>query len=314
LKNMNRASPIILDGGMGQELYRRGIKKDNGLWSANALISHPDIVRDIHIDFIKSGAQIITTNSYCTNPFRLERENMGDQFDSLNETACDLARQAREQSGRKDVRIAGCLPPLYASFRPEVTHPFEEMCDEYMRMAEKLAPHVDLFLAETMNTPQEARAAAMAANQSGLECWVSWTLADDGSGALRNGDSLGAAYNFISDLNIDAVLVNCCPPESASAGLQILKDLDIADNVLLGAYANGFMPIPDQWEIDIDKLGVRDDLNPARYLDYVKKWLDIGADIVGGCCEIGPAHIEAIKDYLLQNNADQNAAKTEKIA
>lgn len=293
---MSANQPIILDGGMGQELYRRGIKKDNGLWSANALMSDPDTVRDVHVEFIQAGARVITTNTYSSNPFRLKRENIGDQFDALNDRACALAQEAREKAGIEGVRIAGCLPPLYASFRPDIRHPFEDMLSEYRRIVEKLAPHVDLFLAETMTSPKEALAAATAIQESGMQSWIAWTLANDGSGLMRGGETLHEAYDAVKALKPDAVLVNCCPPESATAGLKVLKA--ITQGELIGAYANGFTPIPAKWEKDIEKLGVRKDLDPQSYLEHVKSWISDGADIVGGCCEIGPRHIQVIAEHV----------------
>lgn len=68
----------ILDGGLGQELWRRGVNKHPALWSANALIECPEVVQDVHLEFINAGAKIITTNTYCTNPWRL---NLADAYE-----------------------------------------------------------------------------------------------------------------------------------------------------------------------------------------------------------------------------------------
>lgn len=293
---MDYTNTIILDGGMGQELYRRGLKKDNRLWSANALMDAPDAVREVHTDFIDAGADIITTNTYCTTPPRLREENILDDLKKLNLRACELALQAREKSARKNILIAGSLPPLYASFRPDLTLPFQEMVDDYKAMIDIMAPHVDIFLAETMTTIDEGRAAINALQDMPHPKWIAWTLDDNANGLLRSGQTIKEAIAPVYDI-ADALLVNCCTPESVAPALDEMRTPNIK-NKPLGAYANGFSFIPDKWDSQVASLEVRKDLTPENYLDFVKIWIDKGAKIIGGCCEISPAHIKVISDYI----------------
>lgn len=292
----------ILDGGMGQELIKRGVRGNEALWSAHALMHNPDVVRDVHESYIQAGADIITTNTYASTRARFERFDLMDRFVELNELACQLAQQARANQSRvnpnsADVLIAGSLPPYYGSYRPELVRPFEELLPTYEEHARVIAPHVDLFLCETMSTAGEARAAATAALGTGTPTYVAWTLADDGADHLRSGESLEEAFAALADLEIDAFLLNCCAPESISATMSKLAALT---DKPVGGYANGFVAIPQDWlvESSTDLLGQRTDLDPTAYAGYVEKWVASGATIVGGCCEVEPEHIAEIKKLV----------------
>lgn len=292
----------ILDGGMGQELIKRGVRGNEALWSANALITDPEVVREIHEAYIEAGADIITTNTYCTTRARFERFDLMDRFVELNELACQLAQQARANQkrvnpNRADVLIAGSLPPYYGSYRPELVRSFDELLPLYEEQARAIAPHVDLLLCETMSTADEARAAATAALGTGKPTYVAWTLADDGADHLRSGETLEQAFDALADLEVDAFLINCCAPESISAAMSKLTALTSKP---VGGYANGFMAIPKDWlvESSVDLLGSRTDLDPVAYAEYVKKWVDSGATIVGGCCEVGPEHIARLREVV----------------
>ncbi len=174
------AGVVLMDGGMGQELRRRGLTGGPpGLWSANALLQSPATVLEVHRDYIRAGARIITTNTYSTKRPRLDDAGVGDRFEALNRLAGELACQARDEQGG-DVLIAGSLAPLYGSYRPDLVRPFAETLPLYREQAELLAPYVDLFLCETMSCAAEARAAACGAASTGKPVWVAWTLDDRG--------------------------------------------------------------------------------------------------------------------------------------
>ena len=158
---------ILLDGGMGRELRFRGVDVMTSIWSAKALIVAPRVVREVHVDFITAGADIITINSYGIVKSNLAWAGIEDRFKELNLLACALAKEARDASARS-VLIAGSLPPLAGSYRPDRVGKFEEIVPLYLAQAELLAPHVDLLLCETMSSANEARAAAAAATVSAL--------------------------------------------------------------------------------------------------------------------------------------------------
>jgi S-methylmethionine-dependent homocysteine/selenocysteine methylase len=126
--------------------------------------------------------------------------------------------------------------------------------------------------------------------------WLSWSVLDDDTARLRSGESVAEAVATARELDVEAILLNCSVPEAIDAALPELA----ATGVPFGAYANGFHQIVEQFlpGSTVDDLEARPDLDPDTYLTIVGRWIDAGATIVGGCCEIGPAHIRAIADHL----------------
>ncbi len=287
---------VLMDGGMGQELRRRGIKGANILWSAYALVTAPEVVSDIHRDYIKAGAQIITTNTYSTIRRRLEDAAIGDSFERLNIAAGKLAMAARDECNPETL-IAGSLPPLQGSYRPDLVEEFDTIEPFYREQAEILAPYVDFFLCETMSSSTEARAAATGAASTGKPVWVSWTLHDGGSNLLRSGETIPKAHAALKDVPVSGFLANCSSPESISAAMSELSHLG---NFPVGGYANAFAGIPKNWSLTSDAAmsGVREDLTPQVYAEYAQKWIASGARIVGGCCEVGPEHIAHLNQVI----------------
>ena len=293
------ADVILIDGGMGQELLNRSSNKYPKRWSAEYLISEPDLVRQVHKDYIDAGASLIIINAYSATYTRMERIGADDDVPKLQQTACELAQAARDLAGDagSHVAVAGCLPPLNGSYRADRVREFEANLNEYRRLVEHQAPHVDLFICETMSSAEEARAAATAACESGKPVWVGWTLQDDAPVRLRSEETIATAYAALDGLPVEAALAICASPESVSRAMPEL----VATGVPAGAYANGFMPIPSDFMPGktLKTLGVRKDLTPDTYADFTIDWIGDGATIVGGCCEVTPAHIACMRDRLL---------------
>lgn len=290
---------ILLDGGMGQELRHRCESEPTPLWSAQALLDQPEIVRQIHEEYIRAGARVITTNTYAIARLRLAENGFDESaFEKLLRLACSLAVEARDNCGEK-VLIAGSLPPLNGSYIPENVLAEEKLSTWYAEYIDIMAEYVDVFVCETMSTAMEGRVAATAASAAGKPVWVGWTLHDDGSAVLRSDETIDQAWQALAGLDIQCVFANCCAPESASVAIAELANLPAP---LAGAYANGFTGIPRGWTVKndgIDALSARRDLGPDEYAEYVANWVNDGAAIVGGCCEIGPAHIKRIHETLL---------------
>jgi S-methylmethionine-dependent homocysteine/selenocysteine methylase len=297
--------PLLLDGGMGRELLKRGVPILTHIWSGTALLESPDIVRQVHADFITAGADIITTNTYGVARRRLAEAGIEDRYKELNLIAARLANEARDDSGRS-VAIAGSLPPLTRSYRPDLVKSVEELIPLYREQAEILAPDVDLFICETMSSGSEAFAAATAAAETGKPVWVAWTLRDDSFGRLRSGETVTEAAKLIGHLPIEGFLANCCAPESIAAALP---EFAAIGRGRFGAYANTFLPIkpegpsygdqkldPSDWKrYEAAALPFRDDLPPKAFAEHARKWHRSGARILGGCCGAGPDHIAHIR-------------------
>ncbi len=290
------SKPILLDGGMGQEIVNRGGKDGFGEWALAALHENPDLVREIHCDYIEAGADVITTNSYGTTRTRLQHMDIEDRFEAFMRVAGELAVAARAESGRPGLRIAASLPPLEASYVSEFALSFEETSAQYGEMMDLLHPYVDIYLGETLSTSFEARAFMQAAQSRDKTTWLSLTLDDHGSTYLRGGESLSQVIGDLSDNLPDALLINCCTPASIHCALPILQ----ASGLPFGAYANGFVEIPDSWDEagGVSQIATRTDLSPAVYAADVARWIDAGASIVGGCCEVGPAHIARLRELI----------------
>jgi S-methylmethionine-dependent homocysteine/selenocysteine methylase len=289
----------LLDGGMGQELLRRSARAITPLWSVDVMLNEPMLVRDLHYDFIQSGSRVITLNTYSATPQRLLRGNVLDQLAHVHQSAMRAALDAIESSGRDDVAIAGCLPPLVASYRSDVSPSFNESLDSYRRLVALQSPASDLFLCETMGSISEAQAACTAAGESGKPVWVALTVSDSHPGQLRSGESLDEALQVLSSLGAEATLLNCSHPEAINACWPQLRDFGEKVGQKIGAYANGFVSIaPLQPGGTVEQLEVRQDLSPKQYAEYAMGWARDGASIVGGCCEIGPSHIKALHQKL----------------
>ncbi|MDK1023444.1 MAG: homocysteine S-methyltransferase family protein [Gammaproteobacteria bacterium] len=290
---------VLLDGSMGRELRKRGVETRNTIWSATALLVAPQEVVNVHLDNIAAGADIITTNTYGIIRHELAREGIESEFESLNVLACELALQSREQSSG-DVLIAGSLPPLRGSYRPDLVGDHDEIEPLYEEQANILAKYADLIICETMSSAEEALAAATAACKTGKTVWVSWNLHDRHMGVLRSGETITRAHELIKHLPISGFLCNCCPPESISAGMLELANLGTK---YFGGYANTFVPIKADWMLDghAEDDGViidRDDLVAESYAEHAVDWLEKGATVIGGCCGTSPDYIAKLKALI----------------
>ena len=289
----------ILDAGMGKALKMQGVEIPETIWSANALLVAPEKVQSIHEENILAGANMITTNTYGVIRSDLKKAGIENQFETLNLQAAGLARAAIKATG-KVVKIAGSLPPLNGSFRPDRVRSVEEIEPLYREQAEILAPHVDVFLCETMSHINEAIAAARAARSTGKPVIVSFTLHEQNPGKLRSGQPLEDAVNGLGEVDLEGLCANCSLPERISDAMPILAKSNLK---YVGGYANAFTHVPEDWLLDGEKitdgpLELRDDLSPEIYSKFVGQWINQGATLVGGCCGTLPSHIAAIATSL----------------
>jgi len=303
-----------VDGGMGTELKKMGVFKNlreyTTLWSAAALLHEEgrSAIKAAHRSFIDAGAQMVITNTYACTPEILGKANLQHRQAELIECACRLAHEAVAESG-KPCLVAGSLPPLGVSYRPDLVHDTEALKNGYEGMAQALYDgKVDLFMCETMSCIAESLAASTAAHAHNKPVFVATTLdkpkkqrkrrrSSGLASVLRSGESLPELTKAV-DAVVDGFLINCCSPEAATLGLQQLLALTSKP---CGLYANHFEPIPRDWKLDNQKDGkeqgllkIRSDLDPAAYAKYAKLWANMGATMIGGCCGISPEHIRVL--------------------
>jgi S-methylmethionine-dependent homocysteine/selenocysteine methylase len=285
----------LLDGGLGQELLARSAAAPTGLWSTQFLIDRPELVRELHSDYFSAGADVATTNSYAILPDRLCPFGLENRFVELQRLACQLAVSARDEHGQG--LVAGSMGPVGRSYRPDLAPPIEEAASLYAEIAAIQEPYVDIFLCETMSSVAQARGAVMGASSGRRPVWLAVSVDDEDGTRLRSGEAITEILPLLSEFDLAALLVNCSPPEAVSQALPLLA----GQGIPLGAYANGFVKIaPDylQEGATVDLLQARKNLGPEVYTQFAEDWIKQGATIIGGCCEVGPAHIEELAKRL----------------
>lgn len=278
---------ILLGGGMGQELIHRAGDNPTPLWSTQVMIDHPGLVAEVHADYRKAGSMVHTTNTYAILRDRLEGTGMEGQFEAL------YAAALKEAQGLGV--IAGSIGPIGASYRPDLFPPHDEAVAIYSEIARILAPSVDLLIGETVASVAHARALLEAAAATGKPVWLAVTVDDADGTRLRSGEPLADVFGVADAAG--AILANCSFPEAVDEAMGVLA----TGNKPFGGYANGFTKISDGFLGDrptVDALTARQDLDPDAYARFAMGWIAQGATIVGGCCEVGPAHIARLADEI----------------
>jgi S-methylmethionine-dependent homocysteine/selenocysteine methylase len=282
---LNSKPLIFLDGAMGTELLRRGADISFPLWSARPLITQPQLVRQIHEDYIRAGADIITTNTFRTNRRALQRAGCGQQTESLTHLAVALAQQARLSAAPdRRVLIAGSIAPIEDCYSPELVPTDSELRVEHSEHARLLAEAgADFLLIETMMNIREARIAAEAARTTALEFVVSFVCSRDGN--LLSGETLADAVHAIEPFAPTMFAINCTSPRDSLTALQNLR---AATSLPLGVYANTGTPQKD------DVAQFRPEVDERGYAEYAAQWKQVGVQMIGGCCGTTPEHIRAL--------------------
>ena len=211
----------LLDGGMGQELFLRSNKPASPLFSAQAMIDDPEMVVELHCDYIDAGADLIELNAYAATPERLARDADASLFEPIQKAAVEAALAARQRTG-KPVRIAGCLPPLVASYHAELVPPAKQARASYARIVGQQEAAVDLFIAETLSSVVEARYVCDAVAGTGKPIWISFTVNDHDGTVLRSGETLTAGVDEAMAGNAAGILVNCSTPEAVGHAMAVL--------------------------------------------------------------------------------------------
>ncbi len=298
---MGAGSTVILDGGMGRELQRRGAPFRQPEWSALALSEAPQAVEAVHAAYIESGANVITSNSYAVVPFHIGEERFAAEGQALAALAGELARRAVDAAG-KPVRVAGSLPPLFGSYRPDLFDA-ARVTELLTPLVSGLAPHVDLWLAETQSSIVEARAIHAGLPKDGKPLWLSFTLKDEDTDEvprLRSGEPVAEAAAVAVELGVETLLFNCSQPEVIGAAIDAARETfeRLGVEIHIGAYANAFPPQPKEATANDGLDPLREDLDPPGYLQWAADWQKRGASHLGGCCGIGPEHIAVLAQKL----------------
>ena len=280
----------ILDGGMGRELQWIGAPFRQPEWSALALMEAPECVSKAHEAFVEAGASVISTNSYAVVPFHIGEARFAAQGLELAALSGQIARGVADGRG---VKVAGSLPPVLGSYRPDL---FEVKAARAILsvLIEGLQPCVDLWLAETLSSLGEAELVGEMLYGDDRPLWLSFTLNDEGAATLRSGETIEAAAAVALKLGAKALLFNCSAPEVMEEAVQRAKAALGTAMIEIGVYANGFAHTDEDVDANAGLRQIRADLDPQHYLNWAEKWVAAGATMVGGCCGIGPGHIRAL--------------------
>ncbi|MHC4108969.1 MAG: homocysteine S-methyltransferase family protein [Planctomycetota bacterium] len=292
---------LLLDGAMGTELERRGVDIALPLWSARALLEAPEVLAALHGDYLRAGAEAITTNTFRTHRRSLAKAGLGDRARALTRRAVEIARAARDEHDPRAI-VLGSVAPLEDCYQPQLA-PDEVTCrGEHARMIDDLLEAgADYLLIETMNSVNEARAAALEARQRAPGRWmVSFCLRSKGpAGVLLSGEPASELLGDLADAN--AVGVNCVAASATEAQVEYLRSV-LPQRVRIAAYANiGFADKAGNW-ISTDAVA------PDRYADHAMTWKAAGATMIGGCCGTSPRTIEAIAKRLRDSVTDKRGA------
>jgi len=280
---------------MGQELLARGMKPNGTLWSANALLKdeYHQLLLDTHLDFIKSGAEIIVTTTFTTRRLRLRDNKIEDKFEYLNTKAGEIAKKAKDLNPH--ILVAGGLPPQYLTYE-EDTRPDEEIKENFYEQARLLNPFVDFFYFDVLSSVKEFKLAIEAVKSFGKPYLIGAHISEGVN--LPSGEKISEIILNINHKNLLGLILSCVSPENYALNLNEIKNLGVP----FGFKLNGFKTTnPDEgYTNNYNKsktgnpnefLGKREDLTPENLGSIIKKFKDAGATILGGCCETRPAHI-----------------------
>ena len=293
-ERLREGKPLLLDAAMGSDLDRRGLATTLPLWSALGLLERPDLVRQIHLDNLLAGADIITTNTFRSTARTLRHAGLDPaRAPELDALAVRLAWDAREAAGRPDVFIAGSIAPLEDCYLPVFDTPPDVAREEHRAQARNLAAAgVDFLMVETMPTAAEAALALQSALDTDLPASVGFVCAPVAEGEpvrLLSGESLAHAVSLVDPLGPAAIFANCAAPAVITAAIGELVTLT---QLPVGGYANaGHTDDEVGWSSDGGMTG-------ERYAEFAALWVQSGARIVGGCCGTNPEHTAAVRQVV----------------
>ena len=291
----------ILDGGMGQELHAKGLISMGTLWSASANLEKKfhNLVVDLHLSYINSGADVIVTNTFSARRIRLIQNKVNEHFKYINEQACLLTIKAKDLS-KKNILIAGSLPSQSDTY-VEDQRKSNEIEKDFLDQATIINPYVDFFYLDVLSSGKELDIASNVAAKLKKPILAGVHLKKNC--LLPSGESITEVVKKYKNENWLGLIGACVSPEIVENSIEELREI----NLPFGFKAN-------LWEIEepgpqrtfntakYDEIGTnpniafgkRDKYDPKLFYEFSEKIKEKGATILGGCCETRPSHIEAI--------------------
>jgi methionine synthase I (cobalamin-dependent) len=296
MQELRAGGIVLLDGATGTELQRRGAAMDAASWSAPATLVHDRLLQSIHADYIRAGARVITANTFAAAPMLLRPSGLAGRSAEIIERAVGAARAARDNApGGTDVVLAGSLSHMVpvaqgsAVVDPGRLPAPDEMAESFHAVASGLKQAgCDLILLEMMYEPARVRLALDAALATCLPVWFGLSARRGATGravTFHHFDELPIASvaQLIPADRVDVAGVMHSGAEIVSAGLDELRAS--FKGPLMAYPDSGYFEMPDWRFVDI--------ITPERFEQFCLSWLRSGVQLIGGCCGLGPGHIEA---------------------
>lgn len=287
---------VILDGGTGTELERRGVAMDPNAWCGRTSLDHLGVLEAIHRDYIAAGADIITANTYASSRLMLAPAGLADRFEEVNRAAIGAALRARQASGRADVLVAGSLshmiPMIDGSATPNSSRmpSRADMARAFGELALlQRAAGCDLILLEMMYDPERMEAAFQAAIATGLPVWA-------GFSARRGADGRVLSFTQDRDIPFEEIVQVLADVEVAAAGMMHTPADMIGDAmaILREAFDGPLTAYPDSGYFKMPNWQFEAIIEPDDFRQFATAWIAAGVQVVGGCCGLSPEHIAAI--------------------
>ena len=290
----------ILDGGMGQELLARGLNPEGTLWSAKALLEKKNhsLVKNIHEDFVKAGAEVIVTNTFATRRQRLKQNNLEDKFELLNKHAGEIAKSVRDKYPK--ILIAGGLPPQNTTYSSDERDE-NEIFNNFKDQAKVLNPYIDFFYFDVLSSVREVLIAVKSIKEFNKPFLIGAHISE--GTYLPSGEKLSDIVNKIDCKNLLGLILACVSPENFRKNINEIKSIGYPFGFKINAFKKtkvngGFTKNfkksksgnPNEF------LGKRNDLTPEVLKNLAKEFINNGATIIGGCCETRPSHIKAFSE------------------
>jgi methionine synthase I (cobalamin-dependent)/5,10-methylenetetrahydrofolate reductase len=292
---------ILCDGAMGTTLYARGVFINRCYDELN--LSQPDLVRSVHDEYIQSGAELIETNTFGANSFRLLRYGLQDQVYAINKAGAEIARQAAEQLAEKQAGkawVAGAIGSLGIHLEPLGKTGLDEARAAFAEQIHALSEAgVDMLIIETMPALNEAREALLAAEETAPELPVLVMVTVDDDSNCLDGSSPQQAAALLTEWGAGAIGVNCST--GPSTVLTAIEAMRSATTLPLAAMPNAGMPRA----IEGRNIYL---CSPEYMASFARKAIAAGAQFVGGCCGTTPNHIRAMRSAMRAIDAQARVA------
>lgn len=277
---------FLLDGGTGSELRRRGVPLSATAWSGLAALYHGAVLRDIHLDFLRAGADGIIANTFGGARYLLDAAGAGTAFERINRRAVALAREARAAAGAAaaDTLLLGSLsnlPPMDGSGYPPPAREAADLRELALLLADA---GVDALALEMIQDPRHGERALAAALETGLPVWlgVSARLEPTGVGCFDDPAApLAAVLDALLPMRPDAVAIMHTPLDAVLPALTLLRE---RWNGTFGVYP----------ELPYES-GARTP-SPDELRRCAQRWIASGATLIGGSCGTTPVHIRALAE------------------